>query len=407
MVRHIKLLVVGSFVAIVVSTAPNAFSPAPGVVIGIAAVDRASGVPLIGPAVIDFRILPGLDGGGPPLQSSTAAGAFDNGAFQFSLSALQQEPNLINGFDLNGAAIGGSTSPKLPLLFRSAVNAEPLLDIVSVNRTSPDSVITINGRFPFESPLGSARFQVAVEDAEGVVHSDLADVFVTLTPAAEFALTLPSIPAAVLHAPIRRVLRLQTQIFLDDSGTVLASDDVFRFPLTLTTPTACIELLQFLPPGMAAPPIAGGTFGCPGVPPPPDTDGDGIADAVDNCPLIANASQSDLNSNGVGDVCDSDLTGPPGPQGPTGPLGPIGPIGPEGPTGPPGPMGPTGPAGTTGATGPAGQNASALPGSALLQPVAGPDATPPAPPAGYALMGIFKLEKPTGDAKWFAVYLKL
>jgi len=36
----------------------------------------------------------------------------------------------------------------------------------------------------------------------------------------------------------------------------------------------------------------------------PDTDGDGIPDATDNCPLVANPSQSDLDADGKGDACD-------------------------------------------------------------------------------------------------------
>ena len=36
-----------------------------------------------------------------------------------------------------------------------------------------------------------------------------------------------------------------------------------------------------------------------------DTDGDGILDSADNCPLTANADQTDSDGNGMGDACDS------------------------------------------------------------------------------------------------------
>ena len=48
-----------------------------------------------------------------------------------------------------------------------------------------------------------------------------------------------------------------------------------------------------------------------------------------------------------------------------------------------------------------------LPGTAILQALSGPNAIAPASPSGYALMGIFKLEKPTGESNWFAVYVKV
>ena len=35
-----------------------------------------------------------------------------------------------------------------------------------------------------------------------------------------------------------------------------------------------------------------------------DTDGDGVCDIIDNCPLDANADQSDVDADLAGDVCD-------------------------------------------------------------------------------------------------------
>jgi len=42
-----------------------------------------------------------------------------------------------------------------------------------------------------------------------------------------------------------------------------------------------------------------------GTPPAGDSDGDGIPDAVDNCPSVANPAQSDSDGDGVGDACDN------------------------------------------------------------------------------------------------------
>ncbi len=43
--------------------------------------------------------------------------------------------------------------------------------------------------------------------------------------------------------------------------------------------------------------------------PPPDQDGDGVPDGEDNCPTVANADQSDVDGDGLGDACDPDIDG--------------------------------------------------------------------------------------------------
>ena len=40
--------------------------------------------------------------------------------------------------------------------------------------------------------------------------------------------------------------------------------------------------------------------------PPADADGDGVPDGSDNCPAVANPSQADCDSDGVGDTCETD-----------------------------------------------------------------------------------------------------
>ncbi len=122
------------------------------------------------------------------------------------------------------------------------------------------------------------------------------------------------------------------------------------------------------------------------------------------------AQRNDVMAVAIGNTGDS---GPQGPQGPTGPQGPQGEPGATGATGPQGLPGPQGNTGATGATGPQGPSgppgsaANVLPGTAIIHALSGPKAVAPAAPAGYALIGNFKLEQPTGKNSWFAVYVKI
>lgn len=56
--------------------------------------------------------------------------------------------------------------------------------------------------------------------------------------------------------------------------------------------------------GYDCPPMGGGVLGAS--PSGPDTDGDGVEDAEDNCPSVSNPLQEDRDIDGLGDVCDAD-----------------------------------------------------------------------------------------------------
>ncbi|MEO8218158.1 MAG: thrombospondin type 3 repeat-containing protein [Acidobacteriota bacterium] len=56
--------------------------------------------------------------------------------------------------------------------------------------------------------------------------------------------------------------------------------------------------------------------------PPPDSDRDGIPDVQDNCPKMANPDQTDIDRNGIGDLCQTTPVIQPTPPPPTPPAFP-------------------------------------------------------------------------------------
>ncbi|MEK9696379.1 MAG: thrombospondin type 3 repeat-containing protein, partial [Candidatus Poseidoniales archaeon] len=64
----------------------------------------------------------------------------------------------------------------------------------------------------------------------------------------------------------------------------------------------CVEYSAMSPSGE----VLNSSSDCVQISMPADSDGDGIADALDNCPNVANADQLDADGDGIGTACDDD-----------------------------------------------------------------------------------------------------
>lgn len=83
----------------------------------------------------------------------------------------------------------------------------------------------------------------------------------------------------------------------DFAGNSGLGQSVFVVDLAANAVVATIAV-QMAPFGMA--------IGTPHPPLDPDADNDGVPDASDNCPAVANPAQGDTDGDGLGDACDND-----------------------------------------------------------------------------------------------------
>ena len=156
----------------------------------------------------------------------------------------------------------GNQTPLYAITLRVDENPPTAPALSAPSGTTADSTPDIQWSASTDSASGVAGYYVLVRDSSGaVVWSQIVG---------------PSVTTATVG---------QTLAVGDYTAAVVAVDGTVPEPFTAT-----------------------GTSGFTVVPPPPgDADGDGVPDASDNCPTVANSNQADeIDRDGTGEACDSD-----------------------------------------------------------------------------------------------------
>jgi Thrombospondin type 3 repeat len=145
-----------------------------------------------------------------------------------------------------------------------------------------------------------------IDEGTGWIGLSLVDVIQLEDPVFQgFPIPLPNTLTVDLPATLGTPRPLNIQMAagfnatfesIDGSGTASGAAD---FDSTITLLTA--RVLDAVKNPVSAQILSANSFVYP-----LDSDGDGIPDARDNCPTIANANQADTDGDGIGDACDTD-----------------------------------------------------------------------------------------------------
>jgi hypothetical protein len=154
----------------------------------------------------------------------------------------------------------------------------------STRGTAVDGAIVIS----YSSGGSTPKHYTAAEDLTIAVTNTTAGITV-VTPAS------PKIPSTWADGS-------STEIDLDTTVADTVPVGTYTITITVTGQTSHVVRDDTYAVSIAA--------ACPITAAITDTDGDGVADADDNCPDDANADQADVDNDGVGDACDTNSYAP-------------------------------------------------------------------------------------------------